>query len=125
LNIRQFRFQRWQANLRVLGVDEIKTIPRVPHSHAFVERLIGTIRREHLDRIWFWNQHDLERKLEEYKEFTTNLDVTLDWPESPQRNEVVLLRLHLCALIHIAGNSTAVACFRPRSLHSWNSPHTG
>jgi transposase InsO family protein len=64
-----FRFHRWRANLRILEVDEIKTIPATPRSHAFVERLIGTIRREYLDRIWFWNQSDLERKLEDYKVF--------------------------------------------------------
>jgi len=64
-----FRFHRWRANLRILEVDEIKTIPSTPRSHAFVERLIGTIRREYLDRIWFWNQTDLERKLEDYKVF--------------------------------------------------------
>jgi transposase InsO family protein len=28
-----------------------------------VERLIGTIRREYLDRLFFWNAPDLERKL--------------------------------------------------------------
>ena len=65
----RFRFHRWRANLRVLGVDEIKTIPRTPRSHAFVERLIGTVRREYLDRIWFWNQTYLERKLHDYKVF--------------------------------------------------------
>jgi len=64
-----FRFDRWRANLRVLEVDEIKTIPGTPRSHAFVERLIGTVRREYLDRIWFWNQSDLEGKLEEYQAF--------------------------------------------------------
>jgi len=64
-----FRFRRWRANLRVLDVDEVKTIPGTPRSHAFVERLIGTIRREYLDRLWFWNQTDLERKLEDYKVF--------------------------------------------------------
>src|SRR6266404_8741534 len=52
-----------------LEIDEIKTIPSTPRSDAFVERLIGTIRREYLDRIWFWNQSDLERKLEAYKAF--------------------------------------------------------
>ena len=66
-----FRFHRWRANLRVLEVDEIKTIPATPRSHAFVERLIGTIRREYLDRIWFWNQSDLERRLEDYKVLST------------------------------------------------------
>ena len=64
-----FRFHRWRANLRVLEVDEIKTIPGTPRSHAFVERLIGTIRREYLDRIWFWHQSDLQRKLEDYQAF--------------------------------------------------------
>ena len=49
-----FRFGQWQANLRVLEVKEIKTVPYVPMSHPFVERLIGTIRRECLDRTLFW-----------------------------------------------------------------------
>src|SRR5437016_10167734 len=37
-----YRFERWQANLRILEVTEIKTVPYVPWSHPFVERLIGT-----------------------------------------------------------------------------------
>src|SRR2546428_9834294 len=41
-----YRFHQWQANLRVLAVQEIKTVPYVPLSHPFLERLIGTIRRE-------------------------------------------------------------------------------
>ena len=64
-----FRFHQWLANLRILEVDEIKTIPCTPRSHAFVERLIGTVRREYLDRTLFWNQGDLERKLENYKAY--------------------------------------------------------
>lgn len=64
-----FRFQRWRANLRILEVDEIKAVPYTPRSHAFVERLIGTLRREYLDRILFWNRSDLERKLEHYQAY--------------------------------------------------------
>jgi len=64
-----FRFQRWLANLRILEIDEIKTIPCTPRSHAFIERLIGTIRREYLDQTLFWNQGDLERKLNLCKVF--------------------------------------------------------
>jgi len=37
-----YRFHQWQANLRILEVKEIKTVPYVPLSHPFVERLIGT-----------------------------------------------------------------------------------
>ena len=39
-----YRFHQWQANLRVLEVTEIKTVPSVPLSHPFIERLIGTIK---------------------------------------------------------------------------------
>src|SRR6266850_4915081 len=37
-----YRFRQWQANLRISDVREIKTVPYVPLSHPFVERLIGT-----------------------------------------------------------------------------------
>ena len=37
-----YRFHQWQANLRILEVKEIKTVPYVPLSHPFVERLIGS-----------------------------------------------------------------------------------
>src|SRR5882762_4450057 len=39
---------------RVLEMTEIKTVPYVRLSHPFVERLIGTVRREYLDRTLFW-----------------------------------------------------------------------
>jgi putative transposase len=61
-----FRFHRWLANLRVIEVDQIKSVPYVPVSHPFVERLIGTLRREYLDRLFFWNALDLERKLQAF-----------------------------------------------------------
>jgi transposase InsO family protein len=64
-----FRFHQWQANLRVLEVKEIKTVPYVPMSHPFVERLIGTIRRECLDRTLFWTAADLEMKLLDFKHY--------------------------------------------------------
>jgi transposase InsO family protein len=64
-----FRFHRWLANLRVLEIEEIKTVPYAPVSHPFVERLIGTIRREYLDRVFFWNSVDLARKLGEFGDY--------------------------------------------------------
>ena len=64
-----FRFHRWLANLRVLEIEEIKSVPYAPASHPFVERLIGTVRREYLDRMFFWNALDLTRKLGEFKDY--------------------------------------------------------
>ena len=66
---RLYQFHRWQANLRILDVEEIKTVRYVPLSHPFVERLIGTIRREYLDRILFWTGADLEMKLLEFRPY--------------------------------------------------------
>ena len=64
-----FRFHQWQANLRILAVEEIKTAPYAPLSHPFVERLIGTIRRECLDLTLFWTYQDLESKLREFQDY--------------------------------------------------------
>ena len=64
-----FRYHRWRANLRILGVDEIKSVPDTPQSHPFVERLIGTIRRESLNHLFFWNALDLDRKLAEFQHY--------------------------------------------------------
>jgi len=44
-------------------------VPYVPLSHPFVERLIGTIRREYLDQVPFWSARDLQRKLLLYKDY--------------------------------------------------------
>ena len=41
------------ANLRVLQIKEIKSLPHEPMSHPFVERVIGSIRRELLDHTLF------------------------------------------------------------------------
>jgi putative transposase len=64
-----YRFPLWRANLRVLEVTEIKTVPYVPLSHPFVERLIGTVRRECLDRMLFWTTTDLEEKLRDFQHY--------------------------------------------------------
>ncbi len=63
------RFHQWQANLRVLDVQDVKTVPGVPFSHPFVERLIGTIRRECLDRTLFWTAADMEMKLLDFQRY--------------------------------------------------------
>ncbi|OFZ96748.1 MAG: hypothetical protein A3H35_18790 [Betaproteobacteria bacterium RIFCSPLOWO2_02_FULL_62_17] len=64
-----FQFHRWLANLRVIEIEEVKSVSYAPVSHPFVERLIGTIRREYLDRIFFWNAVDLTRKLGKFGDY--------------------------------------------------------
>jgi putative transposase len=67
-----YRFHQWQANLRILEVTENKSIPYVPLSHPFVERLIGTLRREYLDHLVFWTTADLENKLLDFRTYFNN-----------------------------------------------------
>ena len=64
-----FRYHRWEANLRILDIEAIKSVPYTPTSHPFVERLIGTARREFLDQTLFWNSLDLERKLSSFRQY--------------------------------------------------------
>jgi putative transposase len=64
-----FQFKRWQANLSILDIEEIKTVPYVPTSHPFIERLIGTVRRELLDKTLFFSANDLQNKLESFQHY--------------------------------------------------------
>jgi transposase InsO family protein len=64
-----FQYQRWKANLRVLEIQEIKSLQHVPMSHPFVERLIGSVRRELLDQTLFWTATDLDYKLRNYQAY--------------------------------------------------------
>jgi hypothetical protein len=48
-----YQFHRWQTNMEMLDIDEVRSIPFTPTSHPFVERAIGTTRREFLDHILF------------------------------------------------------------------------
>ncbi len=51
----------------MLEIEEIKSLPHVPMSNLYVERLIGSICREQLDQTLFWTAIDLENKLREYQ----------------------------------------------------------
>ena len=56
----------------MLEIEEIKSLPQLPHvpiSHPFVERLIGSIRRELLDHTLFWIATDLKNKLNDYQRY--------------------------------------------------------
>jgi putative transposase len=64
-----FLFHRWKANLRILEIGELKSVPGTPTSHPFIERVIGTTRRECLDQLIFFNKLDLQRKLDHFKAY--------------------------------------------------------
>lgn len=62
-----FQFHRWKANIRILDINEIKSIPQQPRSHPFIEQLTKSVREDVLNRSFFWNVYDLQRKLDHYQ----------------------------------------------------------
>jgi len=70
--------------------------PYVPLSHPFVERLIGTIRREYLDHMVFWTSADLENKLLDFRTYynhhRTHHSREGRTPETPAPQPVANLR---------------------------------
>ena len=49
-----------------MGMEEVVTAPRAPWQNPYVERLVGSIRRECLDHVIVWNQRSLRRILRSY-----------------------------------------------------------
>ncbi|HIG42288.1 MAG TPA: transposase [Gammaproteobacteria bacterium] len=64
-----FLFHRWKANLRIVEIHELKSVPGTPTSHPFIERVIGTTRREYLDHVIFFNSCDLQKKLDRFQKY--------------------------------------------------------
>ena len=91
-----FQYHRWKANLRVLEIEEIKSLPHAPMSHPFVERLFGSVRRELLDHTLFWTATDLENKLQDsqyyFNEHRTHSGRENTTPDESVKNSVVDIR---------------------------------
>jgi hypothetical protein len=108
-----YRCHQWQANLRILDVEEINTVPYAPLSHPFVERLIGTIRRECLDRTLFWTAADLEMKLFEFQGYYNGYRAMRGWRGVHQKR-VWRRPAPAQVSVRIAGSGTVVASIRHR-----------
>ena len=80
-----FQYFKWKANLRIYEIKEIKSIPFTPISHPFVERVIGTTRREYLDHIIFADTADLENKLNDFKIYYNQYRQHLSLQKTPEK----------------------------------------
>ena len=60
---------RVQRRLASLGINEIVTAPASPWQNAYVERVIGSLRRELLDHVVVLNQRHLKRLLSSYLDY--------------------------------------------------------
>ena len=75
-----------RQRVRDMGIREVLTAPRAPWQNPYVERLVGSIRRECLDHLVVFNERGLRRMLQSYFDYylrsRTHLALGKDAPES-------------------------------------------
>ena len=75
----------FSSRVQTMGIHEVKTAPRAPWQNPYVERLIGTLRRECLDHVVVLNEPHLRRLLCGYLIYyhgaRTHLSLDKDAPE--------------------------------------------
>jgi hypothetical protein len=69
-----------------MGIEEVLCAPRSPWQKAYVERVIGSIRREYLDHVIVLSEASLYRQMKSfvayYHDSRTHLSLEKDAPES-------------------------------------------
>jgi transposase InsO family protein len=86
--------------VNAMGIKQVLSAPRSPWQRGYVERVIGTIRRECLDHMIVFNERCLHRHIQEfvayYHESRTHLSLAKDAPlpravQSPEVGRVVAM----------------------------------
>ena len=78
--------QQFRKQVDAMGIAEVVSAARSPWQNAYVERVIGSIRRECLDYIVIFNERHLRRVLSTYIAYyhqtRTHLSLDKDCPDS-------------------------------------------
>src|SRR5213594_2354014 len=76
----------FRKQVEVLGIKEVLSVPRSPWQRAYIERIIGSIRRECLDHVIIFDEASLRRTLRlyfrYYNESRLHLSLDRDSPNS-------------------------------------------
>lgn len=77
--------EAFRRSVAALGLTDVRTAPRSPWQNPYVERLIGSLRRECLDHVIVLNERHLQRVLRTYVDYyhhsRTHLALKKDAPE--------------------------------------------
>jgi transposase InsO family protein len=88
----------FQQRVQHMGIEEVVIAPRSPWQNPYVERLIGSIRRECLDHVIVLHERHLKRLLTSYFQYDHRwrthraLDMDCPVPRPVQRPEVGSIR---------------------------------
>jgi putative transposase len=89
------------GQVKSMGIKQVLSVPRSPWQRAYVERLIGTIRRECLDHVIVFNErslcHHLRAFCDYYHRSRTHLALQKDSPEPrgiqpPEAGRIISIR---------------------------------
>ena len=73
------------AQVKAMGIKQVLSAPRAPWQRAYVERLIGSIRRECLNHVIVFNERSLHRTLTSFTSYyhcwRTHLSLGKDAPQ--------------------------------------------
>ncbi|HEX8891747.1 MAG TPA: integrase core domain-containing protein, partial [Terriglobales bacterium] len=93
--------QNFRERVQDMGIEEVLSTPRSPWQRAYIERVIGSIRRECLDHMIVFDEGSLRRILTSYFAYyhrsRTHLSLEKDSPEPrlvqrPEIGPVVAVR---------------------------------
>jgi len=93
--------QEFVQQVQAMGIEQVLSTPRSPCQRAYVERLIGTIRRECLDHLVVFNESSLRRHLQSFADYhhgsCTHLSLKKDTPEPrpiqpPSVGQIIAIR---------------------------------
>jgi len=78
--------EKFRDHLAVMNINEVLSAPRSPWQRAYVERVIGSIRRECLDHVIVFDEGSLRRTLRSYISYyhrsRLHLSLEKDSPDS-------------------------------------------
>ena len=92
--------QEFVEQVKAMGIKQVLSAPRSPWQRAYIERVIGTIRRECLDHVIVFNQSSLSRHLQSFLDYYhdthCHLSLAKETPEPrpvqpPEQGRVVSL----------------------------------
>ncbi|MGH9548295.1 MAG: integrase core domain-containing protein [Terriglobales bacterium] len=98
--------QTFTSRLRAMGIRDRPISPRSPWQNPYVERLIGTLRRDCLDHVLIFGERHLRRVLTSYSlyynETRTHLGLAKDAPlrRAVQRSGTIIITPILSGLHH-------------------------
>jgi hypothetical protein len=93
----------FKQRLHAMGIRDRPTAPRSPWQNAYVERLIGSIRRECLDHLIIVDERHLRRLLRDYANYYNRLRTHLSLNKDAPLGRPVQSHGVLCRLPHFGG----------------------